>query len=419
MLAQFYPPVIGGEERHVRNLSIALAKRGHTVWVGTLSIPGTPSEELDEGINIVRLRSTMQRSTRLYSDTERMHAPPFPDPELTYHLKKLIDRFNPDIVHAHNWIVHSLWPLKSSGGPKFVLTLHDYSLVCAKKSFMYENAMCKGPSAANCLKCVTDHYGPFKGTATYGTMCISSVFERRSLDKILSVSRAVGVGNGLDDSKNARYASHDVVPNFIPDQLPAPSIDDYPEIQNLPDKEFILFVGDLRELKGLNVLLQAYKKLLNPPPLVLIGRRCPDTPSILPQNTYLFESWPHGAVLHAWSKCLFGVAPSIWAEPCATVVMEGMSFGKPMITSDIGGMPDIIEHRKSGLLTIANNAASLHEAMQQLIDDPGLRKDLSQGALKRVKCYQANRVVSRIEQIYSDILRPSAQSTQTLEKRLA
>ena len=42
MLAQFYPPMIGGEERHVRNLSVELASRGHEVHVACLDVGQPP-----------------------------------------------------------------------------------------------------------------------------------------------------------------------------------------------------------------------------------------------------------------------------------------------------------------------------------------------------------------------------------------
>jgi Glycosyltransferase Family 4 len=45
MLTQFYPPIIGGEERHVRNLSATLAELGHKVTVATLWVPGAPLQE--------------------------------------------------------------------------------------------------------------------------------------------------------------------------------------------------------------------------------------------------------------------------------------------------------------------------------------------------------------------------------------
>src|SRR4051812_7974006 len=112
LLAQFYPPVVGGEERHVRNLAAALAQRGHEVTVATLWYPGAVGEEQDGAVRVVRLRGTLQRAGVLFSESERRHAPPFPDPELVAGLAALARVARPDIVHAHNWMVHAYLPLK-------------------------------------------------------------------------------------------------------------------------------------------------------------------------------------------------------------------------------------------------------------------------------------------------------------------
>ena len=90
LLSQFYPPVIGGEERHVRNLGAALAQRGHEVCVGTLRRPGSPDVEMDGAVRVHRLSGTLQRLSGLHVDSERRHAPPFPDPELMLALKRLV-----------------------------------------------------------------------------------------------------------------------------------------------------------------------------------------------------------------------------------------------------------------------------------------------------------------------------------------
>src|ERR1043166_5222609 len=107
MLAQFYSPVIGGEERHVQDLSIELVNRGHDVAVATLQLPGSAEFELDQGVRIYHTKSTMGRSRWLYSQAERNHAPPFPDPEVMLGLRRIIDREQPDIIHAHNWLLYS------------------------------------------------------------------------------------------------------------------------------------------------------------------------------------------------------------------------------------------------------------------------------------------------------------------------
>ena len=140
------------------------------------------------------------------------------------------------------------------------------------------------------------------------------------------------------------------------------------------------------------------------PPLVLIGRRTPATPADLPANVSMFESWTHADVLHAWSRALFGLAPSIWREPCATVLMEGMSFGKPMIATRLGGNTDIIEHGRSGLLVTPEDPDDLASAMDALLADEALRLHLADGARKRIPLFRASGVVSQIERVYGDVL---------------
>src|SRR5437588_10936768 len=113
MLAQFYPPIIGGEERHVRDLSIELVARGHQVTVATIWQEGMPAFECDQGVRVHRIRGSMQRVPLFFTVKERRHLPPFPDPELLWALRGIIIHERPDVVHAHNWIVHSFTPLKA------------------------------------------------------------------------------------------------------------------------------------------------------------------------------------------------------------------------------------------------------------------------------------------------------------------
>src|SRR6266566_1127367 len=158
MLAQFYPPLISGEERYVRDLSLELIARGHDVAVATLWQEGLPPFECDQGVRVHRIRSSTQRMDALFRDKERRHAPPFPDPEALWALRRIIIHERPDIVHAHNWIVHSFTPLKVWSKAKLVVTLHDCSFICAKQDLEHEGAVCSGPGLMKCLECATEHY---------------------------------------------------------------------------------------------------------------------------------------------------------------------------------------------------------------------------------------------------------------------
>jgi glycosyltransferase involved in cell wall biosynthesis len=407
MLAQFYPPIIGGEERHVRNLAQALAGRGHDVSVVTLANKDTPSEELDGPVRVFRVRGLMERAGMLFSDGGRRHAPPFPDPEVSLHLHRLFKTLKPDIVHAHNWIVHSFLPVKRLTSAKLILTLHDYSQICAKKSMMQGDDVCSGPGLRKCLSCAGTHYGRVMGTVTSAGNWVSSLAERRLVDRFLTVSRAVADGNALAQ----HGVPFEVIPNFIPGTLAtenAGSAAPAELLQALPNEPFALFVGDLRRMKGLHATLEAYGKLRNAPPLVLIGRECPDTPSQLPPNVFKFVSWPHAAIMAAWQRSMFGLAPSVWPDPCPTVVMEGMVSGKPMIGTRMGGIPDMIDDGVNGLLVLPNDANALAVAMQALIDKPELRERMAAANLSKIKSFVAASVVPRIESVYSDVLTKSA-----------
>src|SRR5437868_1995942 len=59
MLTQFYPPMIGGETGHVRNLSIELVARGHDVAVVTLWREDLPEFECDQGVRVYRIRGAL------------------------------------------------------------------------------------------------------------------------------------------------------------------------------------------------------------------------------------------------------------------------------------------------------------------------------------------------------------------------
>ncbi|HEY7413980.1 MAG TPA: glycosyltransferase, partial [Ktedonobacteraceae bacterium] len=122
MLSQFYPPIIGGGAIHARALSVELVSRGHEVAVVTLWQPSQAEFDMDQGVRVYRIHSSMQRVPRLFRDRGRPYAPPFPDPEAALALRRIIGQEQPDIVHAHNWLVHSFLPLKAWSGARLVVT---------------------------------------------------------------------------------------------------------------------------------------------------------------------------------------------------------------------------------------------------------------------------------------------------------
>ena len=399
MLAQFYPPIVGGEEQHVRNLSRKLHERGHEISVATIWHPGQAEFELDEGVRVYRLPSALERLEWLYSESERRHAPSFPDPQLVSRLSQLVEQEKPQIIHAHNWMVYSYLPVHRKSRASLLVTLHDYSLICAKKRLMYHGEPCRGPGPFKCLECASRHYGLLKGIPTTLTNWTMAAWERKAVSIFLPVSQAVADGNGLPGSG----LPYQVLPNFVPDTVAQEGDPSDPHLEQLPPGDFILFVGDLTREKGLAVLLEAYAGLQSAPPLVLIGRRSQDTPVDFPSGVFYLGSWPHAAVLEAWHRSLLGVVPSTWWEPFGTVLLEAMATGKPVIATRIGGIPDIVVDGETGLLVAPGDPAALRQALRHLLSDSQLRERFGEAARQRVRHFQATAVATRLESIYQAV----------------
>jgi glycosyltransferase involved in cell wall biosynthesis len=398
MLIDSYPPGIGGAQQYVRNLSIALADRGHDVAVATLGNPGQAPYEEDAGVRVYRLRGTLQRSEGSFRDPGRTYAPPVPDPELVVALRDVIRRERPTIVHAHNWMVRSFLPLKRWSKAKLVATVHDYNLRCANWILMRNGEPCSGPGPVKCIECAKVNYaGLLKGTAVVAGNWAMSGQERRMVDMFIPVSDAVAAGNRMPTGRTP----YRVIPNFIPDDVGDLRDDSY--LAQLPADGYLLFVGSLTVQKGIKVLFDAYAGLNAALPLVLIGYTLPDTPKDFPANVVLLKNWPHAAVMTAWRHSLAGIVPSTWPDPCPTVAMEAMAAGKPVIASRTGGLPDIVDDGQTGILVPPGDADALRAALARVIDNPELAAAMGAAGRERVRRFYASAVTTAIESVYAEV----------------
>jgi glycosyltransferase involved in cell wall biosynthesis len=177
-------------------------------------------------------------------------------------------------------------------------------------------------------------------------------WKNRAIDHVVCVSNAVAAGNHIPRGPNAS-----IIPNFVLDEfvLGHPSdaaqsrTEDIPP--GLPKEEFLLFVGELSGDKGVPTLLRAYESLgRKRPPLLLVGRRTPDTPTHLPDGAQMCAEWAHAHVMSAFRRCLFAVLPSVCLDACPTTVLEAMASGRPVIATTTGGIVDMVADGENGLL---------------------------------------------------------------------
>ncbi len=399
MLAQFYAPIVGGEERMTESLARELIGRGHEVTVATLRQPGLQSYEERDGIRVHRLPGLAQRVGRLFSDAGRRHAPPAPDPETVLALHRLLARERPEVIHGHNWLAHAYLPLRRRDPAAYVLSLHDYSLLCATKRMMRRGEPCSGPAPRKCVVCASGHYGRVMGAPVALATIVTGAAERRSADLLLPVSHEVARRCGLAAAR-LRY---EVVPNFRSEAVPAAA----PERQRderLPDGPFIFFAGDITTDKGVGVLLEAHARMKQSVPLVLAGR--PVEPRLIArrENVINLGLIGHDEVLALWRLCAVAVVPSIWPDSFPTVALEAMAAGAAVVASRIGGLPEAVVDGESGLLVEPADAGALAAAIDRLIGDPALRERLGAGARSGVEAFSAPAVVPRYEAAYEQAL---------------
>ena len=398
MIADFYHPYVGGVEQHVRTLSHGLARRGHSVLVSTLDHPERPEYELDGQVRVARMRGLAQRSARLHEHAHRRWAPPMPDPSITRALNGLVRRFKPDVVHGHEWLARSYLPLKPLHPARLVMSLHYYTLSCAKKTLMQAGEPCSGPAPGKCFACAREHFGDAKGPLVLALHRSGSIAERRLVDHYIAVSNATAEGNRVAGRDNLT-----VIPNFLPHRADRTEVSGE-LVSRLPDEPYFLFVGDFRRDKGLDVLLEAYAQVAEPPPLVLIGKTWTEAAPSVPTGVVNLGEWPSAAVQVAWERCLAGVVPSVWAEPFGLVVIEALRAGKPVIASRSGGIPEIIEDGHTGLLVRPDAPADLAEALARVAQDGVLREQLGRNARVAAGAYREEIGVTRTESVYRGLI---------------
>ncbi len=405
IVTDHYPPFIGGAHRQSYFLAQNLHAMGHRVGVASVWHVGLPGSESDNGVEVYRFKQ-IATAVPGVTDPRQRHHPPFPDPVTTLGLRHLINTFKPDVVHSHGWISYSAALALMGKKIPLLISARDYGYSCATRTLLYKDQLCSGPELDKCLHCASDFYGVPKGpTAVLGVALgrlllrhkVSGIHDISNFVKLITERALVG---GQD---RAAKIPEVVIPSFLvtnDDSLNLSS----EKLARLPKEPFILFVGAFQRRKGLYQLLEAYKRLPMPPPLVLIGTIERDSPTDIPQGVIMLEDFPHSCVMAAWERCMFGVVPSLWPEPLGAVVFEAMSKGKAVIGTTPGGHTDMIVDGETGYLVPPGDVNSLSDAMCNLIENPKLLEQFGKAAKERMKLFTADIALPRFEALYQQLV---------------
>ena len=300
---------------------------------------------------------------------------------------ELLQDYRPDIVHLHHLLLLGAeFPhivRRTLPDCRIIMTLHDYYPICHHDGLMVrtkDKELCHGSSPDRCHAC-------FKDIALE-----KFVLRERHLKSLMSVVDGFVAPSAFLKQRYVEWGLPEEAISLIPNGQPeraAPAQAEAPARR----KPVFGYFGNLNPWKGGAVLLEAAKQLIAEGldfELRVHGATLYQSESFIETIDKLFaETAPvvqrRGgyrrediAGLIRSVDCM--VMPSIWWENAPLVIQEAQGQNCPVITSNIGGMAEMIEDGVNGLTVPPNDPTALAVAMRRMAEDADLRETLSQGA---------------------------------------
>lgn len=356
----------GGSETYIFELGKELERQGHQVEYFGMEhegrIVGNHAECYTAGMDFHtgKLQKLLYPFKILYSK------------EAKRKMLRVLEDFQPDVVHLNNFnfqltpsVIYAVKKYEKKHGVrvKLVYTAHDLQLVCPDHLMVY------GRTGEVCERCITEgSLSCFKGRCIHGSAVKSLLGSMENqLYKMLKPYKRIDVivcpSVFLESklSKNPQLSGRTVVlRNFLPGT----------ELYSITaDKqEYVIYFGRYSEEKGVRTLLEACKALPEVS-FVFAGKGELETEvDSVPNITN--KGFLNGRELYEWiAGARFSICASECPENCPFSVMESLMLGTPVIGADIGGIPELIEEGRTGLLFESGNRAALTDSIQILWND--------------------------------------------------
>ncbi len=242
------------------------------------------------------------------------------------------------------------------------------------------------------------------------------------VDKILSYSKII-ISPSKRYAESSNYLKKymdkiEVIPNGI--NLEEFQIDysknECREKLGLPlDKNILLFFGYLSPYKSPEILLKALSKiLLNQPDTLLLyagGGEMIDELKTLSKNLNVENNVIFAGFIGADIRPLYYKASDIFCLPSTMstecyplAILESMASNLPVVSSEIGGIPDIIQNNFNGLLFPPKNLDMLVKNLSILLENKKIRETLSKNAMSKISNYSWENIAKNTERIYQRII---------------
>ncbi len=379
----------GGSESYMLKLGQELSRLGHEIQYFGM---------YDE-------KNTVGNSAGMYTSNMDFHASraerflyPFKiiySKESEKKIGKVLDDFKPDIVHMNN-INFQLTPsiiyaVKKRNIP-LVQTVHDYQMICPNHllySFTETKSCdrCINGSKWNCLKHKCIHDSAVKSLLGVIEAKFYSILKTyQKVDLYVCPSRFLE--NKLMAASDLYQGKTFTIHNFIEKKAPAQKKDG--------EEPYILYLGRLSKEKGVELLAETARLLPNR--RFAVAGNGPDDRCLqgIP-NVDLLGFVSGDALTELMTNAAVLLLPSVCYENCPLSILEAHSMGVPVVTMNSGGMAELVEDGKTGVLVKAPTAEAVAEAIGACMDDPAFHQTL------RVNCEEEGKKIMEVGE-YSRIL---------------
>jgi glycosyltransferase involved in cell wall biosynthesis len=354
---------IGGAERVIADIALGLDRKKYDASVWCVTRGGETASELSEKRIEVKVLGISS----------------FRNPLNTVRLARLLQAARPDIVHTHGYFASVIGRLaaRRAGTPIILAHVHSTYWEYKKRHIMIERKLSRFTHKIICCsQAVESFVTNTEKIADNKTIVIyNGVDEERFSPSKNSTS--IRAEFGMDEEAAVVGTVSSLTPHKGHEYLiQAASL----VLSTLPAARFLV-VGD----GPLRKKLEDQAKNLNIYPAVIFAGTRKDIPEIL-------------SLLDVF------VLPSHTREGLGIAIIEAMAVERPVVASDIGGIPEVVNDSDTGLLVPPGDPEALAKATNELLQNPARAKEMGKKGRIRVKeRFTAKKMLAEIEHVYQSL----------------
>lgn len=330
--------------------------------------------------------------------------------EAQKNLEKMLDEIKPNLIHVHitKFLSYSIFKPIFERNIPVVMTIHDPGILCPA-SYGWDDithSPCNKCQGLNTIPCIIKNCNISKKRISSFNVAVTNFLEKIS-GYNNKISKFIIPSNALKNYVQGKIISSEkieVVPNFL-------NSDFLNHISFTNKQDYFLFVGSLADYKGVNTLLNAVKDLPKNIQFKIIGSGFQEdkyqqyiNENHL-ENVQLLGNLNRNEIIQYYQNCIALIVPSNYFEIFGIINLEAFACKKPVIASNIGGIPEIVEDNQSGMLFEPNNVEQLKNCIIKYFNDKDLAKEHGENGYKKIfEKYTADIYYSVLIRIYEEVL---------------